>query len=36
MKNNEQVYDEQIAPLMKQIIEICKREKMPMFADFQM
>ncbi len=30
----EAVYDEQIFPLMAQIIEICKREKMPMMASF--
>lgn len=35
MKNKEKIYDEKIAPLMKQIIQICKEEKIPMFADFQ-
>lgn len=30
----EKVYDEEISPLMQQIIEICRREKMPMFATF--
>jgi len=30
----ESVYDEQIAPLMTQIIDICKRHKMPMLASF--
>lgn len=30
----ENVYDEQIAPLMTQIIEICKHHKLPMFATF--
>jgi len=30
----EQVYDEQIAPLMAKIIEICKEHKLPMAADF--
>lgn len=34
VKDNERVYDEQIAPLMKQIIEICKKHEMPMFASF--
>ena len=40
MKNNtesfdlEKVYDEQIAPLMTQIINICKEHKLPMFASF--
>lgn len=31
----EQVYDDEISPLMAQIIEICKRENMPMVASFQ-
>lgn len=30
----EQVYDSQIAPLMEQIISVCKEHKMPMFATF--
>lgn len=30
----EKVYDEQIAPLMKQIIAICKKHKLPMLAEF--
>jgi len=30
----EQVYDEQIAPLVAQIIEICKEHKMPFGAQF--
>lgn len=30
----EHVYDEQISPLMKQIIEICKANKLPMIASF--
>lgn len=30
----EEVYDEEIAPLMAKILEICKRENMPMFASF--
>lgn len=30
----ESVYDEQIAPLMTNIIEICKTNKMPMMAAF--
>ena len=30
----EQVYDDQIAPLMTQIIEICKTHTLPMFATF--
>ncbi|WP_020615766.1 hypothetical protein [Paenibacillus daejeonensis] len=32
--DKESIYDEQIAPLMKQIIEICKREELPMVAQF--
>jgi hypothetical protein len=35
MNDNEKIYDEQIAPLMSQIIEICKANNIPMFADFQ-
>ena len=30
----EDVYDEQIAPLMTKIIEICNAHKLPMFATF--
>ena len=30
----EQVYDEQISPLMKQIIEICKEHDLPVVASF--
>lgn len=32
--DNETVYDEQISPLMAQIIKICKDNKIPMFATF--
>lgn len=35
MDNKEKIYDEQIAPLMGKIIEICKNENIPMFAEFQ-
>ena len=35
MINKEKVYDTQIAPLMAKIIEICKSEQIPMFAEFQ-
>ena len=35
MEDKEAVYDEQIAPLMKQIIEICNANEIPMFATFQ-
>jgi hypothetical protein len=31
----ELVYDEQISPLMTQIIAICKEHRMPMLASFQ-
>ena len=31
----EAVYDNEIAPLMTQILAICKRERMPMLASFQ-
>ncbi len=34
MYDKESVYDEEIAPLMQQIIEICKREELPMVAQF--
>jgi hypothetical protein len=36
MEELEKVYDEEIAPLMAQIIEISKRHKMPFFAEFQL
>jgi hypothetical protein len=32
--DKESVYDEEIAPLMKQILEICKREKIPMAVQY--
>ncbi len=35
MKNKEKVYDEQIAPLMSQIIKVCKDNDIPVFAEFQ-
>jgi hypothetical protein len=31
----ESVYDEQIYPLMQQILEICQKHRMPMMASFQ-
>ncbi|EJQ59764.1 hypothetical protein BW899_24220 [Bacillus mycoides] len=34
MYDKEEVYDEEIAPLMQQILEICKREELPMVAQF--
>ena len=33
--DKESVYDEQISPLMTQIIAICKEHQLPMVADFQ-
>jgi hypothetical protein len=35
MKTKEQVYDDEINPLMAKIIEICKREKIAMVASFR-
>lgn len=35
MEDKEAIYDEQIAPLMTQLLEICHREGVPMFASFQ-
>ncbi|MDF2790461.1 MAG: hypothetical protein K0S80_3562 [Neobacillus sp.] len=34
MYDKEEIYDNKISPLMKQIIEICKREEIPMAASF--
>lgn len=34
MYDLEDIYDEQIAPLMAQIIAICKQARMPMIASF--
>lgn len=36
MYDKEDVYDEQIAPLMSQIIEICKKENIPLTAQFSL
>lgn len=33
--NKEKIYDQQIAPLMAQVIQICKREGITVFAEFQ-
>lgn len=33
--DKEDIYDEQISPLMAQIISICKEHKIPMCATFQ-
>lgn len=35
MEDKEAIYDEQIAPLMTQLLEVCQREGIPMFATFQ-
>ena len=35
MEDKEAIYDEQIAPLMAQLLEVCQREGIPMFASFQ-
>ncbi|MBS4191768.1 hypothetical protein KHA94_16380 [Bacillus sp. FJAT-49705] len=34
MFDKEEIYDNEIAPLMKQIIAVCKRENLPMVAQF--
>jgi hypothetical protein len=36
IKDNEAVYDAEIAPLMDQIIAVCKREHIPLLASFQL
>lgn len=33
--DNEAVYDEKIAPLMTEIIKICKEHRMPILANFE-
>ena len=35
-KTREEIYDEQIAPLMAQIVEICKQNDIPLVAQFQL
>lgn len=35
VKENEPVYDEKIAPLMQQIIDICSEHELPFFAVFE-
>jgi len=35
MDNKEKVYDEQISPLIKKVIAICKEHGMSMFTEFQ-
>jgi hypothetical protein len=34
MTNKEQIYDERVAPLMEEIIEICTEHKIAMLASF--
>ncbi len=34
-KDNEQVYDEQIHPLVERILEVCQANNLPMIASFQ-
>lgn len=34
MKSKENIYDEEIAPLMNQILEICREHKIAMLAQF--
>jgi len=34
-QNKEDVYDQKIAPLMTQIIDICKEHQIPMFATYE-
>ena len=36
IKDNEAVYDAEIAPLMDQIIAVCKRAGIPILASFQL
>ena len=36
MQDREAIYDEEIAPLMDRIIEVCKRDGIPFFCDFQL
>lgn len=33
--DKEAIYDEKISPLMKEIIELCKKYEMPLVAQFQ-
>jgi len=35
MKDKKAIYDEQIAPLVAQLIEVCQSEGIPFFASFQ-
>ncbi|MGG0754146.1 hypothetical protein [Brevibacillus laterosporus] len=34
--DKENIYDEKISPLMRQILEICKQEDIPMIASFKL
>lgn len=35
MEDLEHIYDEKISPLMAQVLAICKKHGVPMFAEFQ-
>lgn len=35
MEDKEAIFDEQIVPLMTQLLKICQREGVPMFTSFQ-
>lgn len=35
MSNREDVYDNEIAPLMTRVIDLCRTHQIPMFATFQ-
>ena len=35
MNNKEAIYDEKIAPLVNEILALCKEHEIPMFATFQ-
>jgi hypothetical protein len=35
LEDKEQIYDEKISPLMTKIINICDKNKIPFFAEFQ-
>ena len=35
MKDKEKIYDTEISPLIKKVLAVCKKHKIPMFCDFQ-
>jgi hypothetical protein len=35
LEDNEDIYDEQISPLMERIIAICKKHRIPMIMSFE-